>query len=116
MAPLDPDRVRLFAAAKGAPNLDAFLEQIEAANLWRFPLRPLDLDWLVEFWESRGRLGSLAEMLENSLGSRRSSSIRRARASSSGSPGQAAPSALHEAVERRRQAFSFGHADRSSDS
>jgi hypothetical protein len=67
MWPLDPDRVRLFAAAKGAPNLDAFLAQIEAANLWRFARRPLDLDWLVEFWESRGRLGSLAEMLENSL-------------------------------------------------
>jgi hypothetical protein len=67
MAPLDPDRVRLFAAAKGAPNLDAFLAQIEAANLWRFARRPLDLDWLVEFWERYGRLGSLAEMLENSL-------------------------------------------------
>jgi hypothetical protein len=59
--------VRLFAAAKGAPNLDAFLAHIEAANLWRFARRPLDLDWLVEFWESQGRLGSLAKMLENSL-------------------------------------------------
>jgi hypothetical protein len=33
MVPLDPDRVRVFAAAKGVPNLDAFLAQIEAANL-----------------------------------------------------------------------------------
>jgi hypothetical protein len=67
MAPLDPGRIRLFATAKGARNLDAFLEQIEAAKLWRFAQRPLDLDWLVDFWESHGRLGSLAEMLENSL-------------------------------------------------
>jgi hypothetical protein len=29
--------------------------------------RPLDLYWLVEFWQSHGRLGSLAEMLRNSL-------------------------------------------------
>ena len=67
MAPMDPDRVRLFAAAKGAPDLDVFLAQIEAANLWGFAGRPLDLDWLVEFWEGYGRLGSLAEMLDNSL-------------------------------------------------
>jgi hypothetical protein len=67
MGPLDRDRVGLFAAAKGAPNLDAFLGQIEAANLWRFARRPLDLDWLVEFWVRHGRLGSLEEMLENSL-------------------------------------------------
>jgi hypothetical protein len=70
IAALDPDRVRLFATAEGAPNVDAFLDQIETANLWRFARRPLDLDWLVEFWVSHGRLGSLAEMLENSLTAR----------------------------------------------
>jgi hypothetical protein len=70
MAGLDRDRVKLFAAAKHAPNVDAFLAQIEAANLWRFARRPLDLDWLVDFWQSQGRLGSLAEMLENSLTAR----------------------------------------------
>jgi hypothetical protein len=47
MVPLDPDRVRLFAAESGAPRLDAFLTQVEAANLWRFARRPLDLDWLI---------------------------------------------------------------------
>jgi hypothetical protein len=70
MVPLDPERIQVFAAAKGAPNLDAFLAQIEAANLWRFARRPLDLDWLVEFWQNNERLGSLAEMLENSLTAR----------------------------------------------
>ena len=67
MASLDAERVRRFAAAKGAPNLDAFMAEIEAANLWRFARRPLDLDWLVQFWRSHGRLGTLAEMLESSL-------------------------------------------------
>jgi hypothetical protein len=70
MQPLDPERVRLFATAKGAPNLNAFLARIEVANLWGFAERPLDLDWLVEFWERHGRLGSLEEMLENSLSKR----------------------------------------------
>lgn len=67
MAPLNRDRIRLFAEAKGVPDLDRFLEQIDAANLWHFARRPLDLDWLVRFWQSEGRLGSLAEMVERSI-------------------------------------------------
>ena len=70
MAPLDRKRVRLFAEAKGAPNLERLLEHIEAANLWHFARRPLDLDWLVRFWQSQGRFGSLAEMVERSVSER----------------------------------------------
>jgi hypothetical protein len=70
MAPLDPERVRIFAAAHGAADLDALLDQIERANLWRFARRPLDLDWLVRYWRAHGRLGTLAEMLESSLNER----------------------------------------------
>ena len=67
MASLDASRVRVFAEGKGAPNLDALMAQIEAGNLWRFARRPLDLEWLVEFWQAHGRLGTLAEMLEASV-------------------------------------------------
>jgi hypothetical protein len=67
LLPLDAERVRVFAKAKGAPNLDALMAEIDVANLWRFVRRPLDLDWLVQFWKSNKRLGSLAEMLATSL-------------------------------------------------
>jgi hypothetical protein len=67
MTSLDAGRVRLFAAGKGAPNLDAFISEIELANLWQFARRPLDLDWLVQFWRTNNRLGSLTEMLATSL-------------------------------------------------
>jgi len=67
MMPLDPRRVRIFADAKGAKNLDDFVAQIEANNLWRFARRPLDLEWMVQFWSTHHRLGSLSEMLETSL-------------------------------------------------
>jgi hypothetical protein len=70
MLPLDRERIRLFADAKGTPDLNKFLERIEAADLWHFASRPLDLDWLVKFWQSEGRLGSLAEMIERSVSER----------------------------------------------
>jgi hypothetical protein len=67
LASLDAERVRIFAQAKGASNLDAMMAEIDASNLWRFARRPLDLDWLVQFWKSNQRLGPLAEMLATSL-------------------------------------------------
>lgn len=67
LASLDATRVRLFAVAKQAPNVDALLAEIDARNLWRFARRPLDLDWLVQFWKTNQRLGTLAEMLAVSL-------------------------------------------------
>jgi len=80
LAPLDAERVRLFASGKGAPNLDAFLNAIDAGNLWQFTRRPLDLDWLAQFWITNNRLGSLAEMLANSLTERlRETNLDRAR-------------------------------------
>jgi hypothetical protein len=80
MTGLDKERVRLFAQGKGLENHEAFIEQIEAANLWQFARRPLDLDWLVEFWRTHGRLGSLAEMLEVCLAERlQESNLDRAR-------------------------------------
>jgi hypothetical protein len=70
MTGLDAERVRLFAKGKNVQNVDAFISQIEAGNLWQFARRPLDLDWLVEFWHNHSRLGSLAETLEVCLAER----------------------------------------------
>jgi hypothetical protein len=67
LASLDAERVRKFAAGKGAENLDSLMAEIDRSNLWRFARRPIDLDWLVDFWIANNRLGSLAEMLATSL-------------------------------------------------
>ncbi len=67
MAPLDADRVRTYATARNAPELDGLINAIEAANMWEFARRPLDLDWIVRYWRDHGRLGSFAEMIEASL-------------------------------------------------
>jgi hypothetical protein len=67
MAPLDRERVRRFTSAKALPHMDGFLEAVETADLWHFARRPMDLEWLIQFWRDEGRLGSLAEMIERSI-------------------------------------------------
>lgn len=67
MAPLDADKVRTYAAAKNAPELDSLIDAIQAANMWDFARRPLDLDWIVRYWRNHGRLGSFTAMIEASL-------------------------------------------------
>lgn len=70
MAQLDRDRVRIFADAARVPETEQFLKAIDEADLWHFARRPLDLDWLVRFWSVEGRLGTLQEMVEGSIGER----------------------------------------------
>ena len=67
MAPLDTEQVRLYAAAKDASDLDGLMAAVEAGSLWGFARRPLDLNWIVRYWRSHGRLGSFTEMIEVSL-------------------------------------------------
>jgi hypothetical protein len=67
MAPLDAGRIRLFATGKGISGIDTFMAALDDANLRSLARRPLDLDWLVTYWRSHGRLGSLAEMLDYSF-------------------------------------------------
>lgn len=67
MSPLDADKVRTYAAAKNAPELDGLIDAIQAADMWDFALRPLDLDWIVRYWRDHGRLGSFTAMIEASL-------------------------------------------------
>lgn len=67
MAPLDANKVQVYAAGKEAPDLNGLLDAIQLANLWEFARRPLDLNWIVRYWRSHGRLGSLKAMIEASL-------------------------------------------------
>ncbi len=67
MARLNAEQVRVYAAAKSAPNLDGLMAAIDAANLQELARRPLDLDWIVRYWRTNGRLGGLTEMIEASL-------------------------------------------------
>ncbi|MDP9089327.1 MAG: hypothetical protein M3O26_11400 [Pseudomonadota bacterium] len=67
MQPFDESRIRQFAQGKGVSNTDAFIEAIERADLWSLARRPLDLEWMVLYWQRQGEFGPLAAMLEASL-------------------------------------------------
>jgi hypothetical protein len=106
MRGLDEARVRRFAAGKQIENLDTFIAQLEAAGLWQFARRPLDLDWLVQFWHSHKRLGALAEMLEICIAERlQESNFDRARQDNLD------VARAYHAVERIGAAMIFGRRD-----
>jgi len=64
MGALDDEQVRLFASGKGVTDADAFAKALEESDLNLLAQRPLDLDWLVEYWQFHHRFGPLADMLE----------------------------------------------------
>lgn len=70
MAPLDKEQVRLFAAGLGVEHLDEFMAALARENLWHLAKRPLDLGWLVDYWQEHKRFGRLVLMLEASIQAR----------------------------------------------
>ncbi|RWK68271.1 MAG: hypothetical protein EOR54_14620 [Mesorhizobium sp.] len=70
MTALDESRVRRYARNAGVTDIDRFMDAVDAGNLWRFASRPLDLEWMIDYWHDRGRLGTLAAMLEASIDAR----------------------------------------------
>jgi hypothetical protein len=67
MSPLQAEQVRAYAAAKAVSDVDGLMAAIESANLLELARRPLDLDWIVRYWQSHGHLGSFTAMLDESL-------------------------------------------------
>lgn len=60
-------QARLFATEVRVRGVDELLEAIERADGWSFTTRPLDLEELLEFWQSNGRIGSRLELLKASI-------------------------------------------------
>lgn len=57
-------QARLFALEAGVRNVDELLDAVERADGWSFTTRPLDLEELLEFWQSNGRNGRIGSRLE----------------------------------------------------
>jgi len=67
LAPLSRDQIAKFSSALGIKDKVSFLKAIGDANVWHFAERPKDVEWLVEYWNEKGRLGTLTELMENNI-------------------------------------------------
>jgi hypothetical protein len=70
MAPLNTDQVRAYGAAKGIQEIDQLMAEIDAKHLEKFVCRPLDLDWIVQSWQTHQQVGSFTQMIKASLEAR----------------------------------------------
>lgn len=65
--PLDRDRVRRFAEARGVSDAEHFIKALDDPYAWEFARRPLDVVDLINYWEETKQLGTLTELLEFSI-------------------------------------------------
>ncbi len=67
LLPLDNKRIEIYANVKGVKNSKAFLEEVERKEAWAFARHPLDLQSLVDMWNSSEKIGTLKEQHENNI-------------------------------------------------
>lgn len=68
LASLEQGHVRQIAEANGVVSVEPFLDAIAANNLDSLAQTPLDVDILVGYWNGKGRLDRLAQMVEYAVG------------------------------------------------
>jgi hypothetical protein len=64
---LSRQQVLDFARDHGVADVGAFGESIDSASAWEMARRPIDVVELASFWMQNGRLGTLREIVENSV-------------------------------------------------
>jgi len=64
---LDLPRIRKLALHFDVQDVDTFLASIEQANAQAFAARPQDVEWLARFWNDHRRLGSLEELIRETV-------------------------------------------------
>lgn len=62
--------IRLFAKARGAQDVDRFVDQIQRRNLMSIAARPFDLEDMVAAWRQSGELGSRLDFLSKGINMR----------------------------------------------
>lgn len=67
---LTSQQIELFARRRSVPDPAALLAAIERADAWSFTSRPQDLDEVIGFWNSNGRIGSRLELMQASVARR----------------------------------------------
>ncbi|WP_372397757.1 hypothetical protein ABMY26_27600 [Azospirillum sp. HJ39] len=64
LLPLDEARIRRLASNYGVDRADAFIDALKETGHLFLAGRPRDLEWLAEYWNREGRIGTRWDMLE----------------------------------------------------
>ncbi|MBN1337600.1 MAG: hypothetical protein JXB39_16730 [Deltaproteobacteria bacterium] len=70
LAVLSEDQALTLARALGARKPDALREEVRRTAAWALLERPVDVSWLVAFWNRRGTIGRLTDLMEESVAAR----------------------------------------------
>jgi len=74
---LDRKQVERFALGRGVADIGKFIDALDLNHAWEFARRPLDVSGLLAFWDDKGRLGSLTEIIEFDVRSKLQSRVGR---------------------------------------
>ena len=70
LRPLNGSQIKLLASHLGVTSVNDFIVGINKAGAQDFAGRPLDVKWLVDYWNQHGKIGSLTELVESSIAAR----------------------------------------------
>lgn len=69
LLPLDRNRTKLFAEARGLSDIKGFMDEVVRRNADEFVKRPMDLITITDMWEKHRKLGLRREQLELNISS-----------------------------------------------
>ena len=67
LMPLNDGQVKQMAEHCGASDAAGLLEAVREASAQPFVARPLDVEWLVPYWQKYNKIGMLTELIERSV-------------------------------------------------
>lgn len=67
---LGQKQIKAFATARGIADTKPFMDAIERADAWSMAARPDDLNELIDFWNSKKRIGNRLELMQSSTARR----------------------------------------------
>jgi hypothetical protein len=70
LMPLDDRRVKDLAQHYGCSDPQRLIDAVREASAQPFVARPLDVEWLVNYWEEHGQVGTLTQLVERSVDKR----------------------------------------------
>jgi len=67
LSPLNTDQIEKLAVGLGEGNAKGFVEALRTQDAFAFAGRPIDAKNLLRYWQTKGKLGSLTDILEFDL-------------------------------------------------